>query len=111
MLLVREFLPNGGYGEHMTPKKSTTKDGVIHYRLGGQLHNWEDKPAVIYPNGRKDWYYAGELHRETGPAITADMYGEVYLFAWRGSVHTFDEWCELARLSEEEKVLMALVYK
>ena len=113
MLLEREFLPNGGYGEHMTPKKSITATGVIEYRLSGQLHNWEDKPAKIFPIGMKEWYYAGKLHRETGPArIFKNIYGEnCYMFAWKGMNYSFEEWCEKAGLSEEEKVMMSLVYK
>ena len=33
----------------------------------GQLHR-EDGPAVIYPDGRQEWYRNGHLHRDNGPA-------------------------------------------
>ena len=26
----------------------------------------------VYPNGDKDWYLNGELHREDGPAVECD---------------------------------------
>jgi len=31
--------------------------------------NREDGPAVIYPNGHKQWRINGERHRENGPAV------------------------------------------
>ena len=34
----------------------------------GEQHR-EDEPAVIFPNGTKEWWLNGKLHREDGPAI------------------------------------------
>jgi hypothetical protein len=34
----------------------------------GQLHR-EDGPAIISPNGEKEWWLNGVRHREDGPAI------------------------------------------
>jgi hypothetical protein len=39
----------------------------------GQLHR-EDGPAVIWPNGGKEWRINGKLHREDGPAHVFDKY-------------------------------------
>ena len=33
----------------------------------GQLHR-DDGPAVIYPNGKQEWYRNGARHRDNGPA-------------------------------------------
>lgn len=35
---------------------------------GGPLHR-EDGPAMIFPSGSFSWYYEGQLHCLTGPAI------------------------------------------
>lgn len=42
--------------------------GRIICRLNGLVHR-EDGPAVIYINGRKDWWLYDKPHREDGPAI------------------------------------------
>jgi len=44
------------------------KNKIKYYRVDGKLHR-EDGPAVIYPDGRKDWYLNDKLHRDNGPAI------------------------------------------
>lgn len=41
----------------------------IEYRLDGELHR-RDGPAIIWSNGREEWYQYGRLHRDNGPAIT-----------------------------------------
>jgi hypothetical protein len=41
----------------------------------GQLHRERDLPAVIRPNGTKEWYKHGKRHRSNGPAII-DAKGE-----------------------------------
>ena len=38
------------------------------YKFNGQLHR-DEGPAVIYYNGKKEWYKHGKLHREDGPAV------------------------------------------
>ena len=42
--------------------------GNTFWFLNDLLHNTKG-PAVIYWNGRKDYYLFGEWHREGGPAI------------------------------------------
>ena len=39
-----------------------------HRNGEGKLHR-VDGPAVICPNGTKEWYINGKLHRVDGPAI------------------------------------------
>ncbi|RTK96151.1 MAG: hypothetical protein EKK64_04940 [Neisseriaceae bacterium] len=33
------------------------------------LHSFGNKPTRIHPNGTKEWYYMGVLHRGDGPAV------------------------------------------
>ena len=35
----------------------------------GELHRDGDLPALIYPEGSKEWWVHGQLHREGGPAV------------------------------------------
>lgn len=49
--------------------KSITDNGITKYYNGkGNLHR-VDSPALIYPNGRREYYIDGKRHREGGPAI------------------------------------------
>lgn len=50
------------------PTRSVTEDGIIEWRLNGQLHRI-DGPAYEWSDGYKAWYFMGRLHREDGPAI------------------------------------------
>ena len=42
-------------------------DGSKQWYMDGKLHR-VDGPARVWPNGTKQWYFNGELHREDGPA-------------------------------------------
>ena len=35
-------------------------------------HRDNDKPAMVFANGRKEWWHYGRRHRETGPAIICE---------------------------------------
>jgi hypothetical protein len=39
-----------------------------HFDLEDKWHK-TDGPAVVYADGRTEWYWHGKLHREDGPAI------------------------------------------
>ncbi len=41
---------------------------LIIFRFNGQMHR-DDGPAVVYANGRQEWWCHGKLHREGGPAV------------------------------------------
>ena len=57
----------------------TVKNGMICYRLNGELHR-EDGPAVEYLNGSREYCINGKLHREGGPAVEkADGYKAYYI--------------------------------
>jgi len=46
-----------------------TRAGTIIWRGEGSIPHCEDGPAIIFPNGDKEWWVNGELHREDGPAV------------------------------------------
>jgi phage pi2 protein 07 len=61
----------------------------VEYRLDGELH-CEEGPAVIYFDGKKEWWKHGKLHRENGPAIFyPNGKGEVWYF--EGKLHRKNE--------------------
>ncbi len=41
------------------------EDKDVRTYLDGMRHSFDDKPAVIEPNGDKTWYYKDKIHRET----------------------------------------------
>ena len=55
----------------MSFKEYTVKvypNGHKEWYLNGNLHR-EDGPAIEHPDGTKYWYLNGKLHREDGPAV------------------------------------------
>jgi hypothetical protein len=50
------------------PECKTYPDGAKEWFLNGKLHR-EDGPAVEHPNGVKEWWLNDERHREDGPAF------------------------------------------
>ena len=43
--------------------------GIVTYTMDGLLHNI-GQAAVEYPNGKREYWQHGRLHRKEGPAIT-----------------------------------------
>lgn len=39
-------------------------DGTVRTYLDGQLHSFDDDPAVLTREGRRLWYKNGKLHRD-----------------------------------------------
>jgi len=55
-----------GFDEHMT----MMDDGIEKQLLNGELHSFNDLPAVTYPDGDKFWFSHGKRHRDNDlPAI------------------------------------------
>lgn len=73
----------------------------------GKLH-CEDGPAVIFPNGTLHWCIDGEFHREDGPAVIDTASG--IFWYWHGSHYDFEKWCEVAKKSDDEIVLLKIQY-
>jgi len=65
----------------------------------GERHSFNDKPAVEWDDGDKEWYKEGELHRLDGPAMDCSNGDE----AWykEGLYHRLDgpavTWCDGAK--------------
>jgi hypothetical protein len=59
-------------------------DGTVrYYNAHGQLHRVHG-PAVIYPDGDREWLQNGRMHRLDGPAGEyTDRYCEWYHNGWR----------------------------
>ena len=50
------------------PQMKQLPDGSKEWYLHGKLHR-EDGAAIEYADGTKAWYLHGELHREDAPAV------------------------------------------
>ena len=50
------------------PECKTYPNGDKEWWLNGDLHR-EDGPACEFASGHKEWWLNGDLHREDGPAI------------------------------------------
>jgi hypothetical protein len=47
--------------------KTTARE--IEWHGEGSLPHREDGPAIVFPNGDREWWIEGELHRDSGPAV------------------------------------------
>ena len=46
------------------------QDGACFWFQDDKLHRYDDKPAAIYPTGKKVWFQRGFVHRDGGlPAV------------------------------------------
>lgn len=82
--------------------KSCTKN------FEGYYHSFNDKPAIEYENGAKEWYHRGKLHRENGPAII-NCDGDGFYFLYN-RLYDLAEWCNSVNISLEEKAELVLKY-
>ena len=80
--------------------------GSKYWYHHGKLHRDNDQPAVIYDDGAMYWYQHGKHHRETDAAIiTASGYKEYWL---NGHYYTFEGWIKITPISEEDKLALLL---
>jgi hypothetical protein len=68
-----------------TPQQRTTHH-IVHYEdreeviINGKLHSVDDKPAVTYNNGDREWYCEGVRHRTNNrPAVIKANMVEYYV--------------------------------
>lgn len=61
--LIKLLSAETGIPDHSDPGGPT-----VWRNAQGQLHR-DFGPALIRPNGAKEWYRNGKLHREDGPAV------------------------------------------
>jgi hypothetical protein len=76
-------------------------DGTKGWRNeDGQLHSENDKPALIFKDGTKEWYYYDILHRLDGPAIEYENGDKVWvLYGKRMDKEQYEE--ELEKVKEK----------
>ena len=83
------------------------ENGTLEWYENGMLHR-EDGPAVIHANGSKDWCLRGRVHRNDGPAAEH----EDGSFSWYldGRNYPYMTWLEKTDCSDEQKVMIRLIY-
>ena len=84
-------------------------DGTKFWYTNGKRHRGNDLPATIHSNGSQFWYMNGLLHREKdAAAIYEDGTKHWYM---NGKYYTFHEWLKLTPLSEEQKLYLVLEHE
>jgi hypothetical protein len=58
----------------------TDEWGDKYHYVDGKLHSINDEPAAIYSNGAKIWCKENRWHRETGPALIYPSGRKEYYF-------------------------------
>lgn len=81
-------------------------NGTKEWFLNGILHR-EDGPAIEWPHGAKDWYFHGDLHRESGPAIEEPNGYKAWWLNNRlmGEWDEPENWDELVVLAQVERIM------
>ena len=66
--------------ENLNKPTEIKSDGTKKWRnKEGKYHRLNDKPAVEYPNGGKEWWINGKLHRENDkPAVEWNDGGKIW---------------------------------
>lgn len=88
-------------------KKVHSTGSVCYTDEEYRLHR-TDGPAVILPDGEKQWYLHGMLHNKQGPAIASPGHPPSWYI--RNKKMTFQEWLKYTTLSNEEITLLQLKY-
>jgi len=57
----------------------------------GELHSFDDNPAIEMAYGYKEWYKDGKLHRDNGPASIDKLFdfSVTYSYYKEGRLHRF----------------------
>jgi len=67
-------------------------NGEKEWYINGKMHRENDKPAVEYSDGRKKWFINGKLHRENNkPAIEYDDGGKQWWVNGKFIKRNYDE--------------------
>ena len=106
----------------MTIKETRDENGELHsfndepaviwdnldkfWCKNGELHRDNDQPAVIYHDDIEFWYQYGKRHRETDAAV---IYPNGLKEYWlNGKQYTFKKWLKLTPISKEHKIAILL---
>lgn len=59
------------------------------YNKEGKLHRDGDLPAVVYPDGGREYYRNGVTHRDRGPAVVMPSFNDSYKVKYyrNGKIH------------------------
>ena len=84
-----------------------TVENCKMWYVDGKLHR-EDGPAFEAGNGSKEWYIDDLRHREDGPAI--EWSDGTVIWCYKNVFYTFDEWCSVCQKTDEEAIVLKLMY-
>lgn len=90
-------LPNG--------KMECSWGGTIWFK-DKKVHR-DNGPAMEFPDGSWTYYSNGRASREDGPAHFCAIAKSID-WCLSGKTYSFDTWCEILRLSNEEKLKLRL---
>ena len=77
-------------------------NAIVFYIKGTKVPHREDGPAIIFNNGKKEWWINGKRHREDGPAIEFPTGDEMW--ALEGRYYSKEGWFNA--LSKENQIKM-----
>ena len=124
------YIEDGSYDDENNFYHLSKRIDRIIYKRNGVMHR-EGGPAVIYNDGSEMWAQNGKLHREEGPAVIyshgdyehwvngkhhcdygpASCINGVLYWCYNGAAFSFDEWCNVANVSDEDKCILRLKYE
>jgi hypothetical protein len=75
-----------------TDEHGVTRKEIRPYNRVRFKKHCDDGPAIIYPNGDKEWWVNGKLHRLEGPAIESNHEKPQWVDQWwcNGMLHRHD---------------------
>ena len=82
-------------------------DGSKEWYINGTRHR-EDGPALERADGLKEWYINGERHHEDGPAVEHADGKKIWYI--NGKHYSFEDWLDQLQISDEEKVMLCLIW-
>lgn len=81
--------------------KKEYPDGQVVYSNEYDAIHREDGPAIIFPNGREEWWINGNRHRKDGPAVIDSKGNAQYWLD--GKEYSYTEWLELTTNQPDTK--------
>lgn len=81
------------------PEMKEYPDGTRQWWLNGKLHR-TDGPAIEWADGTRQWWLNGELHRTDGPAI--EWSNGTRAWYLNDEEYSFEYWCRRTNKTEEE---------
>ena len=100
---VKEYIKSYRKENRMSNKPTVCRsDGTQVWRNSkGQLHRDGDLPALIYPNGRCDWWQNGLVHRDND--LPARIWSDGWCEWWENAVFIKGQKCSPKKIKEYMK--------